>query len=157
MTMAALKQPHEDIVGTDRSASDLLSLEDRAVEHRDALIAMTRALHSATLVGNPAPIAHRIYVRMTNPAPGDLVIETTRCMYATNDLRAKGFGILLAQRTEWVDTDAEWAAAKEEDPSLTEADRSAESVYYVQYGPSPTDICRWTNCEFLALVGKGRS
>lgn len=149
--MTALKQPHEDIVGTDRSASDLLSLDDRALEHRDALIVMARSLHTAALVGNRAPAVHRIYVRMTNPTPGDLVVETTRAMRAIGDLRVRGFGILLAQRTEWTDTDAEWAAAKEEDPSLIEADRSAEPVYYVQYGPAPADVCRWVNCEFLTL------
>jgi hypothetical protein len=146
-----MMQPHEDVTGTDRSASDLLSLDDRALEHRDALIAMAYVLSQVTVVGNPAPIVQRIRARMVTPAVGDLVVETTRAMGARDKLRVRGFGVLLADRIEWAETDAEWAAACDGDPSLLDTDRTTERVYYIQYGPTPNDVCRWVDCEFLAL------
>jgi hypothetical protein len=36
-------------------------------------------------------------------------------------------------------------------PELGDTNRATEHVYYIQCGPAPNDVCRWTDCEFLAL------
>ena len=57
---ARLPQPFEGIGGTERQ-SFLLSLEDEATEHREALMRMAKHLRNACLVGNQAPIVTRIW------------------------------------------------------------------------------------------------
>jgi hypothetical protein len=143
------KQPHEDIAGTDRGGDDLLSLDMRAVAHRDALIAVARHLRSACMVGSPAPIVREMSDRMRNPRIGDLVFEPTMATSRRGDLetRIKALGYLIEKRVEWWQTDEEWAADKAAD-HLADDDRSTDTAWYVQYGPDPADICRWVNCTF---------
>lgn len=149
-----MKQPREDISGSPLS-DDLLSLDERAIAHRDALISMAKLLHTACLVGNAAPVVTRMYDRMKEPRPGDLVVERTSAMYSRNpDDKLKGFGILIETRTEWASSDEEWAAQLAEEAVLVEDDRSTVTAWYIQYGPAPVDVCRWTNCEFIALPYK---
>ncbi|HWB34526.1 MAG TPA: hypothetical protein VHA75_00725 [Rugosimonospora sp.] len=145
-----MKQPHEDIRGASRS-DYLLSLDEQAVAHRDALIAMAKHLKSACLVGNPAPVVQRMYERITHPQPGDLVVEATTLYRADPDTRIKSLGILVEHREEWWTTDEQWEADKAEDGTLTEDDRLTDHAWYVQYGPDPEDICRWVNCDFIVL------
>lgn len=146
-----LKQPREGIVGVQRD-DFLLSLDMKAVPHRDALIAMARHLQTASLVGNPAPVVQRIYERIKNPQLGDLVVEASTGVRTRDlDTRTKAFGILIEHRDEWWETDAEWEALRAEDGGLTEEDRMVDHAWYVQYGNDPGDVCRWVNCDFLAI------
>lgn len=146
-------QPREDIVGTDRTEDDLLSLDDKAIARRLMMMGTARALHSAVLVGNPAPKVAEMYARMTDPRPGDLVAEVTS-FFRTRDIdtKIKGFGILIDHREEWASTDEEWAATIAEDPDLNaDEDRFHDHAWYIQYGPAAEDVCRWVNCEFIAV------
>jgi hypothetical protein len=155
MTDLRLPQPHEGITGTDRD-DDLLSLDERAVVHRDALIVMARHLRTATLVGQPAPVVRRMSERLDHPEPGDLVV-TAEVMYGHRDLdtRIKGLGIYLAGREEWDSTDVQRAAWCEEERTAggdPEAEgRLADRAFYIQYGPAAGDVCRWTNSRVVVL------
>lgn len=148
----AWPQPREGISGTDRD-DWLLSLDERAIAHREALIAMAAHLRTAILVGNPAPVVRRMSERVSHPQPGDLAVAT-EVLHGRRDPddRLKGFGILLARRREWCSTDAAWAAQclrNGWDPAAEE--RLAEDAYYLQYGPAAVDVCRWTDSEPAGL------
>jgi hypothetical protein len=155
MTDLRWPQPHEGIAGTDRD-DDLLSLDERAIPHREALIAMARHLSSATLVGHPAPVVRRIRDRLDQPEPGDLAVAV-EVMHGRRDPddRIMGLGIYLAGRKEWASTDAQWAAYCEQERAAggdPEADgRWTDRAFYLQYGPAAGDICRWTNSQAVAL------
>ena len=146
------KQPHEGVKGTDRGTDDLLSLDERATAHRDALIAVALHLDDACQVGNPAPKVQRMYERIRSPQLGDLVVESTRVPWTTNHIdRIKGFGYLVEHRREWWSTNDQWnrkLAEGEVDPDDT---RPIDEAWYVQYGPNPADICRWTNAQVLVV------
>jgi hypothetical protein len=162
-------EPREGVTGADRD-DDLLSLEDAAVPRRLIMAGMARCLRDAVLVGNPAPAVARMWERMKNPAPGDLVIETSTFYRRDEDDRVKAMGILIAHRVEWNETDVEWGAYIEEeraryeeflrgpysqpgdgpfDPSQCE--RTTDHAWYVQYGPQAGDVCRWVNCDFMMI------
>jgi hypothetical protein len=144
----AYPQPHEGITGTDRGDSWLLSLDWAAQPHRNALIAMARHLRTATMVGQPAPIVADMYERITHPQVGDLVVETSTGMHSQDPkISTPGLGYLLARRTEWAHIDAEWAQVADEYGD----ERPTDLVWYVQYGPKPTDVFRWHNAGFLAV------
>lgn len=144
------KQPREDVTGADRD-DYLLSLDDQAIAHREALRAMAFHLQTACMVGNPAPIVTRMSDRIRNPRPGDLVVESSTRYRHDPDSRLKAFGILLEHREEWWETDAEWEAYKAEDGTITDEDRRTDRAWYVQYGPDPGDVYRWVNCSFVVV------
>lgn len=159
-------QPHEGITGTDRHDTDLLSLEEAAMPRRDMMREMAKLLRSATLVGNPAPSVSRMSDRMQKPRPGDLVMEESSAWTRDPDTRLKGFGILVCRRDEWWDSDDSLRefiakhradgdeleyAAKLEQQLATGVGRPVDDAWYVQYGPDPADVCRWTNCLFTAI------
>lgn len=153
-----LLQPHEGITGVDRRDSLLLSREPEARGHRDALISMAYHLKTACLVGDPAPVVTRMWQRIDDPQPGDLVVEVSAMWSVDPDTRCKGFGFVITRRREWASTDAEWDAAKCEaaegewghemgdDERLVEPD-----AWYIQYAPHAGDVCRWENCSFIVL------
>lgn len=149
-TAARYPQPREGVAGTERTEDDLLALDDKAIARRLMMIGTARALHSATLVGNPAPKVAEMSARMRNPRPGDLVLELTNRRQDV-DTQIKGFGILVEHRNEWASTDDEWAATCAEDPDVRADERFHDHAWYVQYGPAAEDVCRWTNCEFIAI------
>lgn len=165
-------QPREGITGSDRR-DDLLSLEDAAIPRRLVMAGMAKALLNATMVGQPAPIVKRMYARMRDPQPGDLVIELSTMWSRDEDTRIKGMGILVAHRQEWASTDAEWSEYVAEEKRAYDEDfktgpyyrpedgefdademceRITDHAWYIQYGPAAADICRWTNCEFVAVI-----
>ncbi len=125
--------------GTQRD-DDLLSLDERAVPHRLALLSLTRTLITTTLVGHPAPVVAEIRDRMRNPVSGDFVVEWTTATseHAPLDDRIKGIGYLIERRRE---------SYGGPDPD----DIGHEGVWYVQYGPAPGDVCRWVNADFVAI------
>jgi hypothetical protein len=142
-------EPYQNVTGTDRD-DDLLSLEESARPHRDALLALADLLERTTLVGRPAPIVETIGHRIRNPRVGDLVAERSGLVSLRADRRIHSLGILVEHRHEWETTGEEWRAVQAEDPF---ADRTAVEVWYVQYGPAAGDVCRWENCRFIALPG----
>jgi hypothetical protein len=149
-------QPYEGITGTDLTAYDLLSLDERAIAHRDTLLAMALHLNTATLVGNPAPVVERMSERIRNPRPGDLACAAEamhRGPRADVDYRTKGLGVLLARRREYCESHQDWAdlCLREGWNPLTE-ERMTDDAYYLQYGPEPGDICRWTNSAPVGLL-----
>jgi hypothetical protein len=150
-----MKQPHEDITGIDRSDNDLLSLDERAVAHRDLVINLVGHLRTACMVGNPAPIVERMAKRLRSPQPGDLVVAYLADMRKP-DNRLKGFGYLVERRREWWETDEEWARIKAEEGYEDDSERTTDDAWYVQYGPAPVDICRWTNCDFTMVPAQAR-
>lgn len=162
------KQPYEGVTGTARE-DDLLSLEEPAVAVRKLFAGLAGVLMKTTLVGQPAPIVTRIYERMKAPQPGDIVLETST-MYRQAEDWYKGFGVLLEHRREWWETDADWEkhcaeerAAHEDflkgpyahpgdaDEPWEPGERMKDHAWYIQYGSGERDICRWVNCEFLAI------
>jgi hypothetical protein len=162
-------QPREGVTGTDRD-DDLLSLDEAAVPRRLLMAGLARCLRDAVLVGNPAPAVARMWERMKNPEPGDLVIETSTFFRKDTDDKIKAMGILVAHRTEWWQTDEEWAAEIEKERAAYEEfllgpysqpgdlpfdpshhERLTDHAWYVQYGPRAADICRWVNCDFMMI------
>jgi len=136
-------QPREGIVGEARD-DDLLSLDESALPRRKIMLAMARSLWSMALAAHRAPDGVAMWQRMDKPQPGDLVVENTR----TDPVQ--GLGILLARRKEWACTDAEWEQWQAEDPGGYDR-RPIDDVWYVQYGPQPEDVCRWSNSSFIAV------
>jgi hypothetical protein len=167
MTGTTWPQPYQGIRGIDRD-DWLLSLDERALAHRGALIAMAAHLRTAVMVGQPAPVVRRISDRIRAPQPGDLAV-TVEVLHGRRDPddRLTGFGIYLAGRREWAETDAQWAefcaqeAAVSSDPGTlalicSEENRATDTVFYLQYGPAAGDIARWHNSEAVVLpVGIG--
>lgn len=152
-TKARYPQPREGITGTERTDDDLLSLDDKAVPRRLLMLGTASALYAAVLVGNPAPVVAKMHDRMRKPQPGDLVMEVgVQFRKSDPDSQIKGFGILIDHRKEWMSTDEEWAAEVANEPGIDPVrDRFADDAWYVQYGPHVEDVCRWTNCDFLAI------
>lgn len=156
------KQPREGITGTLREGDDLLSLEESAIAVRKTMTGLAGVLLRTTMVGQPAPVVTRISERMRSPQPGDLVMETST-MYRRADDWYRGFGVLIEHREEWWTTDAEWEQELAEERAawekftrpgegpFTPDPRTTDHAWYIQYGPQPGDICRWVNCEFIAI------
>lgn len=145
-----MKQPHEGIVGADRTGDPLVSLEDEHLPIREALTVMARHLSTATLVGNPAPVVERMGARIRTPQIGDLVIESSRVATRRGDWY-RGFGYLVERRREWWDTDAEYERMVADEEIGAGEPRSVDEAWYIQYGPNPADVCRWTDCSFLVI------
>lgn len=152
-------EPHEDIAGTVRD-DDLLDRDDASLARRNIMIVMAKALHDALLVGNPAPRVKRMYDRFgrDNARPGDLVVEVS----TLHDHEPRGFGILVDHREEWACTIEQHNEAIEKDrqdhieyhgndDEFEAWARGTDTAWYVQYGTKPGDVCRWTNCSFVAV------
>ncbi|WP_410646244.1 hypothetical protein [Amycolatopsis sp. cmx-4-54] len=148
---ADIKQPRQDVTGTDRPDLSLLSLTEPALEARAALIAMAAQLRTACEVADPAPVVHRMYTRMFDPVPGDLVVEIGATTAGAGTDLVTAFGLLVEHRQEWATTDEQWHAEQHRDPGLTAQDRVREDAWYIQYGPAAGDLCRWVNCTFMTL------
>lgn len=148
-------QPFEGITGTLRD-DFLLSLDVRAVAHRDALIAMAHHLRTAIYVGHPAPVVQEVQQRVRNPRVGDLVVECTKAIRSPDrNVRLQGLGILLAHRMEWYESDEEWEKYKADETQyggeVDENERTTDEAWYLQWGNNPGHVFRWHNAEFMAL------
>lgn len=119
---------------------------------------------SSACLGHAGSRYRDTYRRMTDPQPGDLVIERSTIYRDDITTVLGGFGFLLAKRLEWATTDAEWALECSRsdaehrgmglDPLTPEEHvehRSRETAWYIQYGPERAHIFRWVNAECLAL------
>lgn len=145
-----MKQPHEDIIGSDRTGDPLVSLQDEHLPVRSALIAVTRNLSTATLGGNPSPVVERMGERIRTPRAGDLVMERTTAFMRRPGWH-RGFGYLVERRREWWHTNKEWAQELAEDGYTEHEPRPTDDAWYIQFGPAAVDICRWTDCSFLVV------
>ena len=111
-------------------------------------------IYDSTTVGSPAPVVRARRERMKNVQPGDLVVETTAMHRAAlrqplTDIDLEyifqGTGYLIKKTSEPCYPEGEWDEEYEGRPI------PHEDIYYVQYGPDPASVCRWHNCEFLAI------
>jgi hypothetical protein len=145
-------EPHEGITGVARAGDGILESESAS----SLAAVLASHLHRATLVGNPAPMVAEMNRRMLSPQPGDRVVVLDSMFRQDPVTRFQGVGHLVAVREEWASTAAQWAAEMEDDLSLTDEARWIErNAWYIQYGPEPVDICRWTNCQVIAFPGPG--
>jgi len=156
------QQPYEGI--TPIPAEDFpFELDDSMLPLRMLVRFLVSELHSATLF-HPGSRYREIHEQMTEPKPGDLVIEQSTSYSNKFDPTLGGFGILLAKRHEWETTDeeyAKWCATRDQDdraagfaPSTPEEharDRMTDTAWYVQYGPDPENVYRWVNARCVAL------
>jgi hypothetical protein len=155
-------QPYENVRGVDRTRDDLLSLEDGALGRRAVILTLAYQLWLATLRGSHTEEGRAAYDRMDKPRMGDLVAEMGTARHPLlgtleqQNSTVEGFGIFLGEREEWTCSHEEWRieverVRGEEGTEYTLADRATMKAMYVQYGPSPRDICRWVNCSVIAL------
>lgn len=172
--MAEWPQPHEGVVGVLRDQDDLLSLDDKALLVRNLIRILACHLQRAVGVAQPAPVVERMNDRLRHPVPGDLVVEQSTIYMAMResakdppgDLAYRGFGYFLLERQEWWETDEEWKRVVAEERAAYEEnmarhpdliypfkmdERSTDRASYVQYGPQPVDITRWTDCSFFVV------
>jgi hypothetical protein len=159
--MTKWPQPHEQISGIQRTRDDLLSIDEAAMQRRVVILTIARELWVSALNGAHLERGRALYERMQYPKVGDLVAETVGMSHPTRpdadgDARALTcFGILLGRRTEWACSDEEWQRYREEGEAdgypMPDESRVTTEAAYVQYGPSPDDICRWVNCSIIAL------
>jgi hypothetical protein len=140
--------------GTPRS-EPWLSLEDDEQQVRRLIARLAHETWESVCVGNPAPIVADRADRMRHPQPGDLVVEHSAlylASYSTDPAIEhvyKGVGYLVAVQEEPFYSEEAIAHAPDD---YTEEDRAmTEKVWYVQYGPDPEDVCRWVNCDFVAI------
>ncbi|MFE0472721.1 hypothetical protein ACFW2V_14000 [Streptomyces sp. NPDC058947] len=157
-------QPHEGVEGGALPEGHLLALTEEAIARRLEMISQTwrrwgDILH-ARIDGRDA-----LFERMYSPRVGDLVIEQTTSFRRDPISRVQACGLLLIhERKEWASTDIEWAQVVAEEKESHETsdlpfdaerfaqrERVAENATYIQYGASAVDICRWSNCKFIAI------
>lgn len=111
--------------------------------------------YSMSLVGNPAPSVRRYYERVTEPRPGDLVLEITT--FGRDPWAAAGLGELLEVTEEPIMSEDEHHAMIREGNYFKHPDEKYDAVPIerVQYiEPLDPDLprrFRWVNAEFIAL------
>lgn len=150
-----MKQPHEDIRGQDLThLGDLLCLGDEAQAHRSLIVSTAHLVMHVCLALNPTPNQQQIDHRLRHPRVGDLVFEETSFWGSyrkghplEGNAWCKGFGFLIDERVEWAHTDEAWEQLEEEHGG----NRPTDHAWYVQFGPSPEDVCRWVNCSMIAI------
>lgn len=147
-----MKQPHEDILGIDRSTDALVSLEEQVLAVRDALCFAGLRLYHAVCCNTKAPLLLELEERILHPRPGDYV-----AIVDTPQKRAHRSGYLIERRREWWHTDEEWVTVPEgEDHAPREewgADkRPVDRAIYIQYGPEPIDYVRWVSAQVYGLL-----
>lgn len=147
-------EPH-GITGIDRSDDPLMRLDEASLHMRARFITMMKVALLGTL-GGTTPGAQALFQRMNNPCPADLVVESTRALYqAEHDPLAgpviEGFGYLITARPEWATTRAEWEQLVA-DGVCSPDERLAEMFHFIQYGPAPEDVARWSNCLLVSAI-----
>lgn len=160
----AYLQPHEGVQGMELGEGHLLALDEASIRRRIEVINRVKERWDDILYGQVAD-RDAAFKRMYNPRVGDMVMELTTSFRSDRESQVQGFGILLVyKRREWACTDEEWALhvarEKEEheklglsfDAGAYGRNRFPDTVSYLQYGPDPGDICRWSNCTFIAVT-----
>lgn len=163
MTEDRYPQPHEGVTATDLGPGHLLALDEASVDRRLKVLDLAQQRWDDILHGR-IPDRDAAFDRMYNPRVGDLVTELTTSFRADRDSRIQASGILLVhERREWASTDEQWAQTVAEEKANHEEeglvfdveqfarDRFADTASYIQYGSAAADICRWSNCKFIAV------
>lgn len=148
-----MMQPHQGIVGTDRAGDPLVSLAGALLPARDAIFGVGWNLYRVTIVGSPAPLVAKMRDRIHQPEPGDYVgiLDTAYRRNMTDAERLHRCGYLVACRRELMHTDDEWRAALEAGEWREDDKRPSDDAIYVQYGPAPGDLARWTNATAFGI------
>lgn len=156
-------QPHEGVQGSALGEEHLLALTEESIARRLEMTARMWQRWDDILHGR---IADRdaLFERMYNPQVGDLVVEQTSSFRRNRDSQIQASGILLVhERREWASSDEDWAltVSREEeshrgsglsfDVEQFASERFTDKFTYIQYGADPGDICRWSNCKFIAV------
>ena len=156
-------QPHEGIQGSGLPEGHLLALTEESIARRLEMLTCMWQRWDDILHGR---IADRdaLFERMYNPQVGDLVVEQTSSFRRNRDSQIQASGILLVhERKEWASSDEDWAltVSREEashrssglpfDVEEFARERFADKFTYIQYGADPGNICRWSNCKFIAV------
>lgn len=107
-------------------------------------------LYLSTLVGSPAPNVRQLGDRMTQPVPGDLVMEISTIYHDGSnpkfpDRTAERMGILLRDARELVCTPEEWTEQGGEQGEPIPNQR----VFYLAL-PDGREY-RWHNANFIAI------
>lgn len=113
------------LLGTQRDNDPLLTMEG-------SLVAMEimSLLYSAVLVGHPAPKVAEFYDQMTVFPVGIRVVVSDYFYRDNDDVKYKSVGYLIGKER---------------------TDDEPGEIYYIQYGPNPEDVCRWSNCLVLRI------
>ena len=153
-----MKQPREGIAGVDRTGDPLVSLDDALLPVRDALFGAGWNLLKATHVGNPAPVVAKMCARIGKPQPGDYVGvgDTAYRRNPTDEDRVHRCGYLVESRREWMHTDTQWTTVQPGEDESPERQwgpdsRPSDDAIYIQYGPAPEDVVRWTNATAFMI------
>jgi hypothetical protein len=152
-----LPEPHEGVMGEDRSDDPLLSLDDAQIAVRKLLLGVHQNL--VRLLWGPLPVQEEIRAFVNGRpddgfwsvwTPGDFLVEVSACLDGEERM-VKGSGRVLLVREEWAWTREEEEAAKAADPGEDYTLRATDEATYIQYGQRPGDVCRWTNCRFTRV------
>lgn len=101
----------------------------------------------ATLVGNPAPVVRDMYERITNPQPGDLVLEvTTR---GRDGWPGPALGRLLFVAGRKPRSEDEWHEAKAAGWWKMERAKFGGPYWYVDPIDGVSQRTAWANCDFI--------
>lgn len=149
----------------DRSGDPLITGEQAVV---DMLVRVAyNAWRKMGSTHNAAPCAQALSDRINHPKPGDPVYVADSVRRGDDDTRRKGVGYFVVERTEWWQSDDDWLTARDDEGTtafeawtygeplvwdpMTHPKRPSEKAFYVQYGPDPGDICRWSNATCYAI------
>ena len=140
-------QPYEGVTGRARSAEDPLLTPAGS----DLVLQLVKPLYRASL--SATPNCQELHSQLTNAVRVGQPVAVHDAMYfrRDQDARWKAVGYLLQEREEWATTDSQWQVDLrngDADPDERGVERDA---WYLQYGPAAEDVCRWTNCQVLAL------
>lgn len=145
----------ERLLGTDRSADPLLTLDEAFLPFR--VLVMNSQWYATYLFGMAgSPLGREWQRRYRKPEPGDLCFATDHALYSHTDPRfnadtlMKSFGYFLGEQREPIYDDETWARVREQYGDRK--DCPTERIFYLQYGPKPDDVCRWENasCQVIA-------
>lgn len=150
---------HPRPLGTDRSDDPLIALDlDIRIVDAIKLISYTWATNIGT---QDSPIGRAMIERINEPHVGDLVLvaDTARLGpygIKSEESRRMGWGYFLGQFREPIYTDARWADVTDAEDGISLAQQYGgvmpmERVFYIQYGPSPEDVCRWGNASLMGV------
>jgi hypothetical protein len=136
-------------LGTDRHGDPLVSLDPALARLREAIAETQHAYWRLTGLLS-APIGAKWSKRRCEPRTGDLVYVVDALRHPDPDTRQKGFGYLVVAREEEMYDDETWERIKNQ--FRDDGPPPREPIFYVQYGPDPEDVCRWSNASCFAVA-----
>lgn len=123
-----------------------------ALEPREFVVLLanvTYAMYNATLTGDPAPVTREAYERMTDPRPGDLVVEISSRGHRGWP-QSSAVGRLLFVAGVKPRTEDEWLEAQAAGRWRTDRAHFGGPYWYVDPLDGAQRAC-WSNCQFIAM------